>query len=68
MSNLLDKYLGEGKVMSMDGLASHIKKKYGRSISYNDLSSEMSQEGLHPDDDFPDLEDKLKGMGVKVKK
>ena len=71
MSNLLDKYLGEGgpyKGMSKEGLAKHIKKKYGKTVKYSVVASLMAEEGLHADDDWPDMEDALEAIGVKVKK
>jgi hypothetical protein len=68
MGNLMDKYLGEGRGMSVEGLANHIKKKYGKTVKYDVISSAMAEEGLHPDDDYPDLLDALEGIGVKVKK
>jgi len=71
MGNLLDKYLGEGgpyRGMSIEGLAKHIKKKYGKSVKSSVVTSAMAEEGLHGDDDWPDMEDALGAIGVKVKK
>ena len=65
--DLVDKYLNEGRGMSVEGLASHIKKKYGKTIKVKDLMRLMAEEGLHGDDDYPDMEDALRAVGVKVK-
>ena len=68
--NLVEKYLGEGgpyRGMSVQGLAQHIKKKYGRTIKSDILMQLMAEEGLHADDDWPDMEDALRAVGVKIK-
>jgi hypothetical protein len=70
MGNLLDKYLGEGgpyRGASVEGLAKEIKKKYGRSVKSSVVIGLMPEEGLHPDDDYPNLLDALEAIGVKVK-
>jgi len=46
---------GPYRGMSVHGLASHIKKKYGRTIKSNDLMRLMAEEGLHGDDDWADM-------------
>jgi len=58
---------GPYRGMSVHGLASHIKKKYGRTIKSNDLMRLMAEEGLHGDDDWADMEDALRAVGVKIK-
>lgn len=62
-------YMKEGgsRGMSVEGLASHIKKKYGKTVKSNVLMRLMAEEGLHGDDDYPDMEDALRAVGVKVK-
>lgn len=68
--DLVDKYIGEGgpyRGMGVHGLAKHIKKKYGRKVTADIVMSLMPEEGLHPDDDYPDLLDALEAIGVKVK-
>lgn len=70
MKNLLDKYLGEGgpyRGMSVQGLASAIKKKYGKRVKADVVQREMAENGLHGDDDYPDMLDALEAVGVKVK-
>ena len=69
MEDLVDKYIGErGQYgMSVEGLAQHIKKKYGKTIKSDFLMRLMAEEGLHADDDWPDMEDALRAVGVKVR-
>lgn len=68
--SLVDKYLGEGgpyRGMSVHGIASHIKKKYGRTVKADIVMQLMAENGLHGDDDWPDMEDALRAVGVKIK-
>ena len=58
---------GPYRGMSVHGLASHIKKKYGRTVKASVVMDLMAEEGLHGDDDWPDMEDALASVGVKIK-
>lgn len=48
-----------------DGFARRLAKRTKR-IKIEDLFQEMSEEGLHPDDDYPDVEMALEAEGVKI--
>lgn len=64
--DLSRKSLGEGKGMKYAGLAKEVKKKYGKTISWDKLSVLLAQENIHPDDHMPDVEDALNRIGVKI--
>ncbi len=44
------------------------KKAKGGKVTHKQVEDEMVQCGLHPDDDYPDVEDALEGEGITVKK
>ncbi len=51
--------------MTPETFAVRIAKDY-KEIAVNEMMDLMSEEGLHPDDDGPDVEQALEGEGVKV--
>ena len=51
--------------MTPETFAVRIAKDY-KEITVNEMMDLMSEEGLHPDDDSPDVEQALEGEGVKV--
>jgi len=67
MTDLIDKYLGEAKMnLTNLALATMIKKNYGKTITIDKLSHELSVANIHPDDHMPDVEDALNRIGVKI--
>ena len=51
--------------MKAETFAVQIAKQF-KEITVNEMMDLMSEEGLHPDDDFPDVEQALEAEGVKV--
>jgi len=64
----IDKYLNESNMMKVFAVVESLKKiAKNKTVSYKDVEQAIISAGLHPDDDWPDVQATLEDEGITIK-